>query len=461
MNLSNKNLTRLVVLFLIVFAAITSCKKYLEVKPDSKLAVPTSLSDLQAILDFTNVMNLQSTPCFGEESTDDYFLLPSTYNSFSVALQKIYTWNREDYYFQNDWSKAYSPIFNANYCLNQVEKIPVTDQSKFLWNNVKGSALFYRSYYFMHLLWTFSKAYDSASYNMDLGIVLRLGDNFNVPSVRSSVKDCYDRVIEDAKLSASFLPDLPLHVMRPSKGAAYGLLAKAYLSMRVYDSAFKYAGLCLQINNQLIDYNGDADINGSIRADVPFKRFNKETIFYTEMNNNDFISSPSRAKIDTVLYSSYDSNDLRKTAFFKLSSGYYRFKSIYTGGTSQYFSGIATDEIYLIKAECEARKGHTSEAMNDLNSLLIKRWKSGTFVPLTASSASDALYIILTERRKELLMRGVRWIDIKRLNKENANITLIRKISGQTFTLEPNANYYALPLPADIIQASGIPQNKR
>ena len=91
MNLSNKNLTRLVVLFLFVFAAITSCKKYLEVKPDSKLAVPTSLSDLQAILDFTNVMNLQTTPCFGEESTDDYFLLPSTYNSFSVALQKIYT----------------------------------------------------------------------------------------------------------------------------------------------------------------------------------------------------------------------------------------------------------------------------------------------------------------------------------------------------------------------------------
>jgi len=313
----------------------------------------------------------------------------------------------------------------------------------------------------MHLLWAFSKAYDSSSFNTDLGIVLRLGDDFNVPSVRASVKECYDRVIEDAKLAAFYLPDVPLHVMRPSKGAAYGLLAKAYLSMRVYDSAFKYADLCLQIDNQLIDYNGDADINGRITADVPFKRFNKETIFYTEMNNNDFISSASRAKIDTLLYSSYDSNDLRKSAFFKLSSGYYRFKSIYTGGTSQYFSGIATDEIYLIKAECEARKGNISEAMNDLNTLLIKRWKSGTFVPLTASSASDALYTILTERRKELLMRGVRWIDIKRLNKENANITLIRKISGQTYTLEPNANYYALPLPADIIQASGIPQNDR
>jgi starch-binding outer membrane protein, SusD/RagB family len=451
MNLTNKNLTATILLFLLISSGITSCKKYLEAKPDNKLAVPTSLSDLQAILDFTNVMNLQTTPCFGEESTDDYFLLQSTYNSFTIALQKIYIWDRGDYYFQNDWSKAYSPIYNANYCLDQIEKIPVTDQSKLLWTNVKGSALFYRSYYFMHLLWAFSKAYDSASYNTDLGIVLRLGDDFNVPSMRSSVKECYDKVIQDAKLSAVYLPEHPLHVMRPSKGAAYGLLTKAYLSMRVYDSAFKYADLCLQINNELIDYNGDADINGRISADVPFRRFNKETIFYTEMNNNDFISSASRAKIDTLLYSSYDSNDLRKTAFFKLSSGYYRFKSIYTGGTSQYFSGIATDEIYLIKAECEARKGNVSDAMRDLNALLVKRWKAGTFVPLTALNGSDALHIVLTERRKELLMRGVRWIDIKRLNKDNANITLVRKISGQTYTLEP----------ADIIQASGIPQNER
>jgi hypothetical protein len=51
-------------------------------------------------------------------------------------------------------------------------------------------------------------------------------------------------------------------------------------------------------------------------------------------------------------------------------------------------------------------------------------------------------------------------MDIKRLNKENANIVLVRKIEGQAYTLQPNANYYALPLPADVIKASGIPQNE-
>jgi starch-binding outer membrane protein, SusD/RagB family len=461
MKLLNKNKCITLFTFIVILSATVSCKKYLEVKPDSKLSVPTTIADLQGILDFTNDMNLQSTPGFGTSSSDESYLLESAYNSFTKEAQKIYTWNRGDYYYQNSWAKAYLPVFNANFCLEQIEKIPITDKLKLQWENIKGSALFYRSYYFLGLLWDFSKAYDSTSYNTDLGIVLRLGSNFNVPSTRASVKECYDRVIEDAKLSATYLPEYPFHVMRPSKGAAYGLLARAYLSMRAYDSAFKYAGLCLQINNNLIDYNSDPDINGNIGADVPFKRFTKETIFYTEMNQNDLLNTPSRAKIDTLLYSMYNNNDLRKTAFFKSSSGY-RFKSIYTGNISQYFSGIATDEIYLIKAECGARIGKISEAMNDLNTLMKKRWKNTVPFPVvTATDATDAIQKILTERRKELLMRGVRWIDIKRLNKGNANIVLVRKMGGLTYTLAPNANYYALPIPADIIQASGIPQNEK
>ncbi len=449
------------IIFLFISFSIISCKKYLDIKPDNKLTIPTTLSDLQAILDATQDMNIQTTPGFGESSTDEYFLLESDLNNYTIESQKIYTWNRGDYYYQNSWAKAYLPIYDANYCLAQIENIPITNNSEQQWNNVKGSALFYRSYYFLGLLWDFSKAYDSATSTKDLGIVLRLSSDFNVPSARANVKECYEKVIEDTKLSATLLRDYPIHVMRPSKGAAYGLLARAYLSMRVYDSAYKYSALCLQMNHDLIDYNGDADISGSIDADVPFKRFNKETIFYTEMNFNDLLNDSYIAKIDTLLYSMYSDNDLRKIAFFAPSDDYHKFKCIYSGSNYWYFSGIATDEIYLIRAECEARNGNVSAAINDLNTLLTKRWKSGTFIPVSASNPTAALNIVLTERRKELVNRGVRWIDIKRLNKENANIILIRNVAGQTYTLMPNANYYALPLPADIIKASGIPQNPR
>ncbi|HRP30813.1 MAG TPA: RagB/SusD family nutrient uptake outer membrane protein [Agriterribacter sp.] len=450
------------VIFAIILLSMvfTSCKKYLAAKPDDKLTVPTTLADLQAILDFTNVMNIKTTPAGGSSASDDYFLIETTFNSLTEVSRNIYTWRLSDYYYPNDWSQSYSPVYNANYCLEQIEKIKITDQTEQEWKNIKGSALFFRSYYFMHLLWNYSMAYDSVSYDKDKGIVLRLGSDFNVPSVRSSVKECYDRVIHDAKLAAMNLTGRAINTMRPSKAAAYGLLAKAYLSMRIYDSAFKYSNLCLQLNNDLIDYNDDPDINGSIAADVPFKRFPKEVIFYSEMNTYYMVNSASRAKIDTVLYSMYDTEDLRKIAFFRSSSGYQRFKCIYTGSSTYYFTGIATDEMYLVRAECLARAGDTQGAMADLNALLVRRWKAGTFVPLTASNPSEALKIILIERRKELLMRGVRWMDIKRFNKENAVITLKRMIAGQEYKLQPNDNYYALPLPKDIIQATGISQNE-
>jgi hypothetical protein len=99
--------------------------------------------------------------------------------------------------------------------------------------------------------------------------------------------------------------------------------------------------------------------------------------------------------------------------------------------------------------------------MTDLNTLLRKRWKSGTFADRTASSDADALNLILIERRKELVFRGLRWSDLRRLNLDGANITLTRKISGINYTLSPNDSRWVFLIPAQEINQSGIPQNPR
>lgn len=447
-------------LYLFLILSISSCKKYLDKKPDSNLAVPTKLEHLQAILDLSQYMNIQQSPSFGEASADDYFLPEVTFNALPVEQQGIYTWNRGDYKFQNDWSKAYLPVYNANFCLEQLDKITVDATNETAWKNVKGSALFFKAYNYLNLLWVYAKAFDEATATTDLGIVLRNSSDFNTPSVRATVLESYNAVLNNAKQAVMLLPDHPVHCMRPSKTAAYGLLARAYLSMRRYDSAFVYADRCLQLRNELIDYNADSDINGSITSNVPFKRFNKETIFYTETNTNSAIHRTSSGRIDTLLYAQYNNNDLRKTAFFRPITGYFQFKGNYTGSGSQFFSGITTAELLLIRAETHAKAGRISEAMSDLNTLMIKRWKNTVpFPAFTAGTKEEALTIILTERRKELCMRSLRWMDIKRLNKENASIILTRKIASQTYTLQPNANYYALPLPTDIIQITGMQQN--
>ena len=51
-------------------------------------------------------------------------------------------------------------------------------------------------------------------------------------------------------------------------------------------------------------------------------------------------------------------------------------------------------------------------------------------------------------------------MDIKRLNKENKNIILKRVEDDGVYTLMPNDGFYALPIPDDIIELTGIPQNK-
>ncbi len=432
-----------------------SCKKYLDEKSDKILVVPKTTTDLQGILDDNYIMNTQ-TPSFGETSSDDYFVSENDYNSFGEMGRQAYTWRLNNYTFGNDWDQCYSAIYNANYCLDEIDKAEKNSQNDLAWNNVKGSAFFFRAYNFLNLLWTYSKAYNEETAAADLGIVLRLNSDFNIPSSRASIKKSYEQVISDLNQANQYLPDNPLHVMRPSKAASYALLGRTYLSMREYDSALKYAGLSLQIKNDLLDYNSD-DVDSA--AYNPFQPFNEEIIFYTNENYGYSPRYPSYALIDTTLYSDYDSNDLRRSIFFFANNGYHSFKGSYTGSQDIFFSGIATDEMFLTRAECYARTGKMTEALNDLNTLLIKRWRNGYFSPFSAATSQEAVSLILKERRKELLMRGLRWIEIKRLNKEGANIIPLRLIGSQTFSLDPNSGKYALPLPIDVINHSDIPQN--
>jgi len=252
---------------------------------------------------------------------------------------------------------------------------------------------------------------------------------------------------------------MAVHPMRPSKAAACALLARAYLYMGNYGAGLKWSDESLQINGKLMDYNNDPGVLG-LAANVPFRKYNTETLFYAEMCPAFTIHATSRARIDSVLYTSYPSSDLRKTAYFRAVSGYQQYKGSYAESASVFFSGIANDEVYLTRAECNAFLGNLGPAMADLNTLLKSRWKSGvSFIPLTASDRLDALAKIRLERRKSLLMRGMRWIDIKRYNREGENIVISRNINGNMVSLQPNASYYALPIPVDIIEQAGIEQN--
>jgi hypothetical protein len=228
------------------------------------------------------------------------------------------------------------------------------------------------------------------------------------------------------------------------------LLARVYLSMEIYDQAYLYADSCLQFTNTLLDYHVLQSSADSYPADL----FNSEVIFHSTLVNWGNITVD--AIVDSSLFALYDSNDLRRSVFFKQGPYGIVFRGSYNK-SPVLFSGLATDELYLTRAECNARRGKTAAAKNDMDTLLLHRMNS--FKPFVAND-TDVLAKVLQEREKELLVRGLRWPDLRRLNHSLVFArSITRFINNRVDTLLPNSFRYTFPIPDDIIQASGIAQN--
>ncbi|HEY1025117.1 MAG TPA: RagB/SusD family nutrient uptake outer membrane protein [Sphingobacteriaceae bacterium] len=253
---------------------------------------------------------------------------------------------------------------------------------------------------------------------------------------------------------------------QPGQDAARALLAKVYLVMGNYRKAQEYAEASLLIRNDLIDYNSlDQLAARPLPSSVPSATSagNKEVSFYAIAISYSFSGSKaSSTLIDSMLFDSYDANDLRKAIYFNnKGKRVVNIKANYSGNSSL-FGGLTTSEMYLVLAECAARNGDATLAMNTLNTLLEKRWKTGTFTKLTAVNEEDALMLVLRERRKELVGRGTRWSDLRRLNQDlRFAVTLERTVQGKPYLLPPGSNRYVFPIPADEIQLTGITQNPR
>jgi tetratricopeptide (TPR) repeat protein len=436
---------------------LLSCKKYLDKVPDSRLAVPATLEEFQQLLD-NELMFTNNSPALGEFSSDDIYLPYTAWQAALPVVRNAYIWEKDIYKGQanTDWNNLYTQVYYANIVLEGVRDLTVSSGNQAKYNVIKSSALFHRAYAFYNLLETYSKPYDAATAASDLGIPLRVSADLNEKAVRSSVQASYDRLIQDIQDAIHTLPTaIPFgNLNRPSKPVAFALLARVYLSMQDYQKAGQYADSSLQLYRELTDFN-----TLNVSTTLPFAGLINEVMYQsTEAYYNIFFYP-----VDTTLYSLYDENDIRREIFFRnnAATGIKEFKGSYS--TSIFlFSGFATDEMYLIRAECSARNGNVTAAMSDLNELLEKRWKTGAFVPFTAATPDEALGKILVERRKELVFRGLRWSDLRRLNRQNASaISLTRVLDGNTVTLPPNDLRYTFPIPDNEIRLSGIQQNPR
>lgn len=444
------------IICLLLCLALTSCSKYLEYPSDKKLSVITKLEDLQALLDQYFTVN-HTDPCMGEPASDNVYMDKASWESIDQYERSLYVWEPfnvvwpySHYGSGNGWSLSYDIVYKANVVIENLDKFE--HETGDLFNDIKGQAHFLRGKSFLQVAWIWSLAYNESDAFEHLGIPLRLSSDFNIASLRSNLYETYQQVIGDLALAASLLPEVSTHPYRASKAAAYGYLSRVYLSMRNYRLAELYADSCLMINNKLLDLNKDLDLT----KNFPFPPLNAEVVYVSKMGLS---MGLSLSKIDSTLYKAYDSNDLRKVGYFRANDdGSYRFRGSYDG-SSRPFTGITTGEMYLTSIEAKIRNKKNEEAIGMLDHFLSTRWISGTYIPL--DSNIDVLNKVLEERRKELVMRDLRWMDIKRLNMEGADISQIRRLDDVEYTLPSNDLRYAMAIPEDLVQRTGIVQNPR
>lgn len=441
--------------FLVVLC--TSCSGFLDVKPDRKMAIPKTLEHAELLLNDYSSMNM-GYPTYGEIGTDDYYLNTADWQSLSdMDERNTYFWSNDPIVNVSQWQNPYRTVYLSNQILSTLSDIK-RNEDRSRYDKVLGAAHFFRAFAFHQLTTVFSLPYNISTAAHELGIPLRLSPDLDYRSVRSSLQETYGQIIDDYRIAVKSLPVSEPLDGRPHKAAAYAGLARLYLDMSDFNNAYRYADSALSIHAELLDYN---TLNSA--ASLPIPRFNEEVLFpaVTTMSgpHGQFFS-----RIAPELYLSYDNSDLRKTLYFQhneFDAGTYAFKGSYDNSTSGLFVGLTTSEMYLIRAETAARLGNTAQANEDLNTLLQNRIDEQLFGEVTEVDPEKLLRLVLGERRKELVFRGRRWGDLKRLNQEAGFAkTLIRNLDGKEYKLEPNSSRYAVKIPEIAITETGMEQNK-
>lgn len=457
---------RHIYLFIIVGIFFTGCgKEFLDIKREAHQVVPKELKDYQGLLDRESVL-ARTSVYLKFLGTDEFITSDDKINALSPTLEwakRAYTWQKDifmDNETSNDWEGSFERILYANMAM----EVSNTNASQAEKDEVIGQALFHRAWNYYHLVTTFCDVYRPGQNKTKLGLPLRTEYDITARPQRSNLEETY-RFIEDDLLKAEKLMyNKTDNIYRSDASSSRALLAKLYLEMEDYEKALKYALLYLNEHNSLMDYNLLAGLDLRYTFSMHYYGEGNPEVTLHIWNTTNALIANSRHDMKSTLYPLFEDSDLRKEAFFyKEPDGRITFKGSYLG-SGAYFTGIATDEIYLLVAECYARKNDKTNAAKYLNDLLINRHKKGTFEPLDFGNWNEEKILkrIILERQKELCWRGTRWADLKRYNKDpRLKTTLSRTMLGQNYVLEPNDPRWIWPLPPNEVLHGGLAQNQR
>lgn len=440
---------------------MSSCQDFLDETPKGTL-IPKTVNDFGMMLDnYDYDNNIAYGQCLTMMMSDDFTIPDDKAYKFASWGINGYTW--ADYLVgasddEDCYNNFYHVIYICNYILGNLADAP--DGTEFTRAYVEGAARFHRAFAYFSLVNLYAKHYDKSSASTDLGVPLVLEADPNATIGRASVQQVYDQIFEDLDKAKDLLTDgKPAYSFRPNRAAVYALLARAYLYQGEYKLCMEAAATARKQCDAPSDYNQYAleDINPDFGiAGFPYNRWEEADIIcykgegYGSNEEEDYNLS------DDLIALFDQDTDLRWKLFI---TTFPMFGDDPEGDTPRTVAflfpnnrGLNIGELYLTEAEACVREGETDDALSLLNELARKRHVAGTYTDETERDPDKLLRLILDERRRECMQKGIRWFDLKRLNKDPRFAkTITHTLYGETYTLTPEDNHYVLPIPLSVM----------
>ncbi|WP_285008980.1 RagB/SusD family nutrient uptake outer membrane protein [Pedobacter faecalis] len=208
--------TKIIIGLLAVVVSLTSCKKWLDVEPESEISAPVLFSTENGFMEaLTGIYTrCAQTDLYGKEMTfgtpevlaQNYTMGFNEGLNYSQTSQ--YNYNNSDFIDRKDkiWAALYNGIVNANLILENVDK----NKNVFSGNNyaiVKGEALALRAYLHFDALRLFAPAYIRGASNKGIPYVMAYTKDV---TPMSTVGEAIDKAIADLEEAKQLLAADPI-----------------------------------------------------------------------------------------------------------------------------------------------------------------------------------------------------------------------------------------------------------
>lgn len=478
----------------------TSCDDYLDEVPDNRV----DLNDLKKASQLLTNAYSNSSYAFTDWMTDDAGFIRGTTKRPNQT--EAYEWEEstaeptEQDNPVSFWFQTYDAIAHANEVLAVLDELPAeTEEEINRKDAVESEALLTRAYGHFMLVNLFGRHYDESTAFNDLGVpyVTEPETVFIKKYTRNTVQEVYDQVEKDMLRGIELADDSffansgKYHF---NKNAALAFASRFYLFKGDYDKCIEYSSMLLGDDPSVFirDLTSDefqaakSSLDGYPQLysspDLPCNMLLIRKISLVQ--RTDFAHGLTQSIYNDIFSANVfqgTTDERRNPAFLKGQNGLLpiRYQSLFERSSLNsnvgypYHIALAFrgEEVLLNRAEAYIEKNRISDAMDDLQILVDRRYSGGNttlsidflrqvFGVADNPFVSDrivALNFYKLERRKEFLIQGLRWFDVKRFGIEVTHDL----IDGSTITLTEDDKRKVLQIPSSAVEVAGLKPNPR